>query len=445
MENENSIISKGISRRDFVKASSLTAGGIVLSSLPVGASARVAGNDTLRVALVGCGGRGTGAAFNALRAGDGIKLVALADIFQDRLDDCYGKLSQEFGGSEKLDVPEDQRFVSFDGYRHATELADVVILATPPGFRPLHFAEAVNQGKHIFTEKPLATDAPGIRSILESGEIAQEKGLNVVVGLQRRYQDNYREILRRLHNHELGEIMAGQVYWNQGSLWVNERQPEQTELEYQMRNWYHFTWICGDHNVEQHIHNIDVANWFLGEYPSSAQGMGGREVRKGKEYPQIFDHHFVEYTYPSGVTVASQCRQIPGCYNRVAEDFQGTKGFVYTDGGNNAVIRDRNKNIRYEHDGEEDPNPYQQEHDELFASIKRGNVINDTEYAAKATMSAIMGRMATYSGKQIEWDEALNSEHKLVPDRVDWDTPPPVEPDEEGRYPIAVPGETEVL
>lgn len=444
MENENSIISKGISRRDFVKASSLTAGGIVLSSLPVGASARVAGNDTLRVALVGCGGRGTGAAFNALRAGDGIKLVALADIFQDRLDDCYEKLSQEFGGSEKLDVPEDQRFVSFDGYRHATELADVVILATPPGFRPLHFAEAVNQGKHIFTEKPLATDAPGIRSILESGEIAQEKGLNVVVGLQRRYQDNYREILRRLHNQELGEIMAGQVYWNQGSLWVNERQPEQTELEYQMRNWYHFTWICGDHNVEQHIHNIDVANWFLGEYPSSAQGMGGREVRKGKEYPQIFDHHFVEYTYPSGVVVASQCRQIPGCYNRVAEDFQGTKGSVYTDGGNNAVIRDRNKNIRYEHDGEEDPNPYQQEHDELFASIRRGNVINNTEYAAKATMAAIMGRMATYSGKQIEWDEALNSEKKLVPDRVDWDTPPPVEPDEEGRYPIAVPGETEI-
>ena len=445
MDTKNTIFQKGISRRDFVKASSATAGGLMLSSLPLSKSAFAAGSGMIKVALVGCGGRGTGAAFNALAAGEDIQLVAMADVFQDRLDGSFDQLSQRYGDSDQLNVPDEHKFVGFDAYKHAADLADVVLEATPPGFRPSHFKYYVEQGKHVFMEKPLGTDAPGVRSIMASGEVAKEKQLNVVVGLQRRYQDNYREALRRVHNRELGDILSGQVYWNQGSLWVNEREPGQSELEYQLRNWYHFVWICGDHNVEQHIHNIDVANWFLGEYPARAQGMGGREVRDGIEYPQIFDHHYVEYTYPSGVVIASTCRQIPGCWNNVAEAFQGTRGFLNTDAGNNTVFRDRNQNVRYDHDGEDDPNPYQQEIDELFESIRRGNVIDDTEFGAKATLSAIMGRMATYSGQVIEWDDALNHGRRHVPDEIGWDLTPPVEPDEDGRYPIAVPGETEVF
>ncbi len=445
MDNKGTTSKKGITRRDFVKTTSLATSGLMLGSMPLKSSAYVTGSDMLKVAVIGCGGRGSGAAFNALSAGTDIKLVAMADLFQDRLDESYSRLSQRYGDSEQLDVPDEHKFTGFDSYKHAIDLADVVLLATPPGLRPHHYKYAVEKGKHVFMEKPLATDSPGVRSVLESGKIAREKKLNVVVGLQRRYQKNYREILRRIHNRELGDIISGQIYWNQGELWVRERKTEYTEMEYQNRNWYYFNWLCGDHILEQHIHQIDVANWFLGEYPLKAQGMGGREVRTGKEYGEIFDHHFVEFTYPSGAVIASQCRQIPGCFNRVAEDFQGTRGFLNIDGSNNAIIRDREQNVRYDHDGLDDPNPYQMEIDELFESIRRGNVIDDTEFGAKATLSALMGRMATYSGQVIEWNAALNSQRKLVPDYVDWDTVPPVLPDENGYYPVPIPGKTEVL
>ncbi len=445
MDSEHSSIQKGISRLDFVKASSATAGGLMLSSLPTAKSAYAAGSGKIKVALVGCGGRGTGAAFNALATGEDIQLVAMADAFRDRLDNSFDQLGGRYGDSEQLNVPDEHKFVGLDAYKHATDLADVVLEAAPPGFRPAHFNYAVEQGKHIFMEKPVATDAPGVRRILASGEIAREKGLNVVVGLHKRYRNSYREALKRLHNREIGDIISGQIYFNMGDLWVRERQPDQTELEYQIRNWYHFVWTCGDHIVEQHVHNIDAANWFLGEYPATAQGMGGREVRTGKEYPQIFDHHFVEYTYPSGVVIASQCRQIPGCYNREGEAFQATRGFLNMDENDNTVIRDRNKNIRYVHDGEDDPAPHQQEIDELFESIRRGNIIYNTEYGAKSTHAGIMGRMATYSGQVIGWDDALNHGRRHVPDDIGWDITPPVEPDENRRYPIAVPGEAEVF
>ncbi|MDI6401450.1 Gfo/Idh/MocA family oxidoreductase [Balneolaceae bacterium ANBcel3] len=445
MKDNSFTTNRGISRRDFVKASTITAGGLLLSSLPVGASAFAAGSETLKVALIGAGGRGTGAAFDAIRAGDGIKIVAVADLFQDRLDSCMSQLEQAFGGTDKLDVPQERRFVGFNAYKKATAEADIVLLCAPPGFRPDHYEEAVRQGKHVFMEKPVATDAPGIRRVLEAGEIAKQKGLNVVVGLQRRYQNNYREIVRRIRDGQVGEILGGQVYWNQGDIWVNNRQPGQSELEYQMRNWYYFNWVCGDHNVEQHIHNIDVASWFLNENPISAQGMGGREVRTGKEHGQIFDHHFVEYTYPSGARIASQCRQIPNTFGRVAEDFQATGGFLFTDGAHNATIHDRQKNLKYNHDGMDDPSPYQQEIIELVESIRKGTVIDDTRIGAEATLSAIMGRMATYTGQVITWDQAMNSQEQLVPKNMDWDTPPPVTPDENGYYPVPVPGRTPVI
>lgn len=431
----------GLTRRDFMKRTTLAAGGgLLFSSLPISASAYAGANDTLNVAVVGCGGRGTGAANQALNADEGVKIVALADAFRDRLDDCYNALNERFADSGRLDVPEERKFTGFDAYKHAIELADVVILATPPGFRPLHFEEAVNQGKHIFMEKPVATDATGVRRVLAAGRIAKQKKLNVIVGLQRHYQQNYMEALKRVQNGDMGDITGGSVYWNSSGVWVRERQPDMTEMEYQMRNWYYFNWLCGDHILEQHIHNIDVANWFIGEYPETAQGMGGREVRTGKDHGQIFDHHFVEFTYPGGAVISSQCRHQPDTFSRVEEHLRGTYGTIELDQGGKALMKDRNGVLLYDHNSMEDPNPYQQEHDDLFAAIRNGDVIDDTENGAKATLSAIMGRMATYSGQMITWDQAINSQEDMVPDNLDWDVEPPVLPDENGDYPVPVPG-----
>lgn len=436
-------------RRDFMKTTGILAGsGLLLGSLPVGASAFSSGSDELKVAVIGCGGRGTGAANQALIADPGVKIVALADLFRDRLDACYTSLSNRLEATEesdRLDVPEERKFVGFDAYRHAIEVADVVILAATPGYRPAHFEEAVKQDKHIFMEKPVATDADGVRRVLQAGREAKQKRLNVVVGLQRHYQDNYNIALEEIRNNRIGKIIGGQVYWNSAGVWVRERQPGMSELEYQNRNWYYFNWLCGDHILEQHIHNIDVANWFIGEYPVTAQGMGGREVRNGKDHGQIFDHHFVEFTYPGGAVISSQCRHQPNTFSNVAEFLQGTGGTVDLDSNHRALIKDYDGNVLYNHDGENDPNPYQTEHDVLFASIRNGEVIDDTENGAKSTLTAIMGRMATYSGKVISWDQAMNAQEKLVPDDMTWDTPPPVMPDEHGNYPVPVPGVTEIV
>ncbi len=451
MEKKTGLIHKTLSRRDFVKTSSLTAGGLLLSSLPLSASAYAAGSDTLTIALIGCGSRGTGAAANALGSSDGVKLVAMADILEDQLRDSYNGLVQRFGDTDKMDVPEENKFVGFDGYKKAIALADVVLLTTPTFFRPLHFEEAVNQGKHVFMEKPVAVDPAGVRRVLEAGKIAKEKNLNVVVGLQRRYDNRYRELYKRLRDGEIGEVISGQVYWNQGPFFIRERRPEWSELEHQIRNHFHFIWQAGDQVLDQMIHNIDVANWYLGEYPATAQGMGGREVRTGKEYGQIFDHNFVEFTYPSGAVISAQCRQIPGCFNIVTERFNGSKGFLSTGGPEGPTIRDRNKNERFRYEGENDPSPYDHEHVELFTSIRNGEVLDNTDYGAKSTMAAVMGFMATYSGQFLEWDKALQSDrrmyphHDLNPEDVDWDTPAPVQPDENGYYPIPVPGVTQVL
>lgn len=444
--NNRSDGKRNISRRDFFKtSSSLAAGGLILSSLPVGAGAYAGGTATIKIALIGCGGRGTGAARQALSTGDGVQLVAMADAFRDRLDDSLNTLNKVFSDNpEKLNVPEEHKFVGFEAYKDAIELADVVILATPPGFRPIHFEAAVNADKHVFMEKPLATDAPGVRKVLEAGKVADQKGLNVVVGLQRHYQNSYREVLQRINDGEVGDIVSGQVYWNSDGVWVRPRQPQQNEMEYQMRNWYYFTWLCGDHIMEQHIHNIDVANWFIGEYPESAQGMGGREVRTGPEHGQIFDHHFVEFTYPSGAVIASQCRHQPNTMNRVAEFFQGTKGTVDISGDRGSLKSWDGKTL-YDHNADDDPNPYQQEHNELFASIRNGGQINNTEYGAKSTMTALMGRMATYSGDVISWDEALNSEVSIMPEEYAWEAAPPVLPGPDGEYPVPVPGQAKVV
>ena len=431
-------------RREFLKTSALLAGGTMLSQLPF-TGAYAAGNDTIKVALVGCGGRGTGAAFQALGTKYNIKLVAMADAFRDRLDESYKPLFEKFGKA-KVDVPEEKKFVGFDGYKNAIAEADVVLLATPPGFRPIHFEEAIKQNKHVFMEKPMATDAPGIRKVLAVAEEAKQKKLNVVVGLQRRYQNNYRETIKQIQDGAIGDVVSGQVYWNSGGVWVRPRQANQTEMEYQMRNWYYFNWLCGDHITEQHIHNIDVANWIKNSYPVSAQGTGSRFLRTGKEYGEIYDNHSVEFIYEDGTVLQSQCRHYEGCDNRVDESFQGTKGKVYLSANNSGKLWDYKGNEIYDHAGKGDPNPYQTEHDELFAAINAGEYkFADAEYGAKSTMTSILGRNATYSGQTIKWDEALNSDISLMPDTFAWDAKPKVLPGEDGFYPIAIPGKTKVL
>jgi len=440
-------IDRKASRRKFLKNSVKVAGtGAFLSSLPDSASAYVAGAGEISLAVVGCGGRGTGAAAQALEADEDVRLVAMADVFEDQVERSFKGLSGKFASTNKLKVTEGTKFIGFDAYKKAIDLADVVILATPPGFRPQHFEYAVGQGKHIFMEKPVATDVTGIKRVLTAGKLAKQKKLNVIVGLQRHYQRSYLEIEKHILKGKMGDIVSGQVYWNSAGVWVRPRKYQQTELEYQMRNWYYFTWICGDHIVEQHIHNIDVANWYIGSVPISAQGMGGREVRKGRDHGQIFDHHFVEFVYPEGQVVASQCRHQKGCLNRVEEMFQGTKGSVSVHGGNFGLMKSSSDTVIYKHDGESDINPYQQEHNELFAAVKSGEYLyDDTEKGANSTMTAILGRMATYSGQLFTWDQAMATDLKLVGELNSFNDEAPVLPDSNGIYPVAIPGVTKYV
>ncbi|MGI9626434.1 MAG: Gfo/Idh/MocA family protein, partial [Longimicrobiales bacterium] len=415
-------------RRRFMKATTTAMGGLTFVGTPRFARAQPSGSNPIRIGVIGCGGRGTGATVQALSTEQDVQLVAMADVFADRVEGSYETLTtlEDVDLNPRIDVPPERRYSGFDAYEHVLPQVDVVLLATPPGFRPIHFEAAVNAGKHVFMEKPVATDSPGIRRVLESASKAKADGLNVVVGLQRHYQTMYREWVNRLHAGMIGDIVLGRIYWNSAGVWVRERQPDQTEMEYQMRNWYYFNWLCGDHIVEQHIHNIDVANWVLGDHPVRAQGQGGRQVRTGLDHGEIFDHHFVEFTYDSGATVLSQCRHMPECMDRVTEAFHGSNGTAPEPG----LIKSSTGHALFEYDDEEDPNPYQVEHDELFAAIAAGkSKYADGENGAIATMTSILGRMATYSGRVVEWDEAIASDLSLMPSRYAWDAPPPVLPD----------------
>jgi predicted dehydrogenase len=435
-----------INRRTFVKkASGLAATSFVAPQL-LQAKAHYDGADVIKVGLIGCGGRGAGAAFQALSTEQNIQLVAMGDAFRDRLDGTYDYIKSELENNEldasRLNVAEENKFVGFDAYEKVIPLVDVVILTTPPGFRPMHFEAAIKANKHVFMEKPVATDVPGIRKVLAVAEEAKKKKLNVVVGLQRHYEKQYQVWVDMLHGGVIGDIVTSRVYWNSGGVWVRERKPGMTEMEYQMRNWYYFNWLCGDHICEQHIHNLDVGNWVKQAHPVKAQGIGGRLVRTGKDHGEIFDHHIVEYTYADGSKMMSQCRHMPGCYNQVTEAFHGTSGTAPHPGKilskSGYAILDRN--------ARKDKNPYQVEHDVLFKAIANGEYkFADAENGAKATMTAILGRMATYSGQEIKWDDAMKSNLSLMPERFAWDANPPIMPNADGYYPVAVPGVTKVM
>lgn len=431
--NQSPIV-QPVTRRTFISTGSAAA----VAALSTSRFAFAQASDTLKIALIGCGGRGSGAANQALNV-PGTKLVALADAFKDRLDGALNNLKNAHPNS--VDVPADRQFVGLDAFKNAISLADVVILATPPGFRPFHFEEAIKQGKHVFAEKPVATDAPGVRRFLAAAEEAKKKNLKVGIGLQRHHQPGYLETIQRLHDGAIGDIHTLRVYWNDGGVWVNPRKPGQSEMEFQMRNWYYFNWLCGDHICEQHIHNLDVGNWVKNAYPVKARGMGGRQVRTAKEYGEIYDHHAVEYFFADGSTMFSQCRHIRGAWSSVSEHCVGTKGNADVSGH---LIRATGSDA-WRYRGTKNVDPYQQEHDDLFAAIRGNKEYNEAFNGAKSTMTAILGRMATYSGAEISWDDALNSQIDLFPEKLAWDAMPKSLPDENGFYKVAVPGQTKTV
>jgi myo-inositol 2-dehydrogenase/D-chiro-inositol 1-dehydrogenase len=431
------------SRRSFLKKTSVSvAAGLSVARLSVSHAAHPFGDDTIRIGLVGCGGRGTGAAAQAMNTSGPTRLVAVADVFESRLNDCVDYLGRDH--ADKLDVPPERRFVGLDAYQGVMASdADLIILTTPPGFRPLHFEAAIAADKHVFMEKPVAVDAPGIRRVQATGHVAREKNLAVAVGIQRRHEDRYKETVKRIQDGMIGDIIASRVYWNSDGVWVRPRKPGQTEMEYQLQNWYYFNWLCGDHIVEQHIHNLDVGNWVKNAFPVSAAGMGGRLVRRGIDHGQIFDHHCVEFTFDDGSKMFSQCRHMPGTQSNVSEFVHGSKGSASVSGAQ--LYNERGDTIWQYGDG--GGGGHQQEHHDLFALLRNGEVPNETEYGAMSTMTAILGRMATYSGKVISMEQALAQGKLIAPvDHFDsFDDLPPVRPDGDGRYPVPVPGVTQVL
>lgn len=418
------------------------AGAALAAGLSLARGAHAAGSDLLRIALIGCGGRGTGAAVNALRTKANVKLVAMADAFKDRLDNCLRAVKSQC--PDRVDVPEDRKFTDLDGYEKAIGSdVDLVLLCTPPGFRPRQFEAAVKAGKHVFAEKPLATDAPGVRRVMAANEEAKKKGLFVAVGHHLRHEVKHKEVMKRVHDGAIGKILYMRIYFNSTGVWVRPRQSGQTEMQHQVRNWYYFNWLCGDHIVEQHVHDIDVANWFLKDrHPVQANGMGGRQVRVGKDYGEIFDHHSVEFEYADGTRLYSYCRHIPGCWDSFAEYAHGTAGHADVQGHGHAVLC---VNGQAPQKWERGPDGHQLEMDDFFAGIATGKPYNEVDRTLPSTMTAILGRMATYSGQVVKWDDAINSKLDLAPERLAWDAQPKLLPGPDGIYPCAVPGVTKAL
>jgi predicted dehydrogenase len=410
------------SRRDFLKSSALA---VAASQLAVASHAHAAGSDVLKVGLIGCGGRGTGAAAQALNADKNVKLTAMGDAFLDRLESSLASLRKDKAIVEKIDVKDDHKFAGFDAYKQVIDSGvDVVLLTTPPHFRPIHFKYAIDQGKHVFAEKPVAVDAPGIRSMIETCEAAKKKNLSVVSGLCLRYDAGFQETIKRIHDGAIGDIVALQANDLRSGIWQKERQPDWTDMVFQMRNWYHFTWLCGDFNVEQHVHFLDICAWVMkNEYPVKCVGNGGRQVRTAQGH--IYDHFSIIYEYAKGQKLFSFCRQIPKCKNDISAQAMGTKGTANLSEATGKMSINPTGAAPWFSKGQH-KDMYQVEHDELFASIRAGKPINNGEYMVKSTMMAIMARMAAYTGQQITWEMAMNSKEDLSPPKYDWNVKLPM-------------------
>ncbi len=390
-------------RRAFLQS----AGAAAVAALDIPLVHAAGARETLKVGLIGCGGRGTGAAGQALNADSNVQLVAMGDLYPDRLQSSLKQIQAE-APPGKVDVVPERQFTGFDAYKSVIAASDVVLLCEPPHFRPSHLKAAIEAGKHVFAEKPVAVDAPGVRSVLASCELAKQKKLAVVSGLCLRYSDRYREAMKRIHGGLIGRPVAVHANDLRGGRWAKPRQEAWDDITYQTRNWYNFTWLSGDFNVEQHVHNLDVAAWALGDrYPVKAVGTGGRQVLTGPEYGNIYDHFSIVYEYEDGVRLHAHTRQMGGCKNDISVQVLGAAGLAHISEGAMKV-------------GDWTPQGpgnkfYQVEHDELFKSIRAGEPINNGEYMSKSTLLAIMGRMAAYTGQQITWEQALNSKEDLSP------------------------------
>jgi len=418
------------SRRDFLKTSTAATIGLGMLS-----NAHAAGSDTIKVGLIGCGGRGSGAAEDICKAAGttyNIKLHAMGDAFENQLQNCRDRLKNHDVCKDKFDVSDDRSFFGLDAYQKVIDCCDLVMLATPPGFRPQHIEATIKAGKHLFAEKPVAVDGTGIRKVLAAYEEANKKGLSVVTGTQRRHQAGYVESMNRIHEGAIGDIVTARVYWNGSEIWAHKRKPGWSDTEYQVRNWYHFLWLCGDHITEQHVHNLDVACWAIGAHPVKSVGMGGRQAISEPERGQSYDHFAVDYEFPNGVHVLSMCRQIGGCANDVSETIVGTNGQWHS-GGYRFSGRYKSR-VRVPNE----VNPYVQEHMDLLESITTHKPVNELKQVAESTLTAILGRTSAYTGKEVTWDQALHSKLDTFPKKLDMSGPM-----EEPPFPR--PGVTELI
>jgi len=430
-----------LTRRDFLKTSAAASAAALAGGCAMGDRREAPGVlhaahrlERIRVGLIGCGGRGRDAALDALKADDNTVVTALGDLFQDRLDEGRKWLTEEAGKAgkaERVQVTDDHCFVGWDAYQNVINAGvHLVILATPPHFRPQHLHAAISTGKHVFMEKPVAVDPVGARSVIASSDLAARKGLAIVAGTQRRHDPAYVETMKRIQEGWIGDVVAGQCYWNQGPLWVKKREPGWSDMEWQCRNWLYFTWLSGDHIVEQHVHNLDVMNWALGGPPLKCVGMGGRQSRTAEEYGNIWDHFACEFEYANGARVLSMCRQVQGASERISERVVGTRGVANPDG----VIEGRRK---YKYEGQR-VNPYVQEHRDLIASIRSGRPLNEGRRIAESTLTAIMGRISAYTGREVQWSWVMNSSALDL-------TPPKYEFGDLAIEPVAVPGQTKLV
>jgi len=440
----------GASRRDFLKVAGIGSLGLVAAgNLGIARGANVGGTDLMKVALIGCGRRGMGSIRDRIAVGDNMKLVALADVAEQpgQVAAKFIRETDEYKG--KIDLSDDCIFTGFDAYKKAIDCCDHALIASPPGFHPEHYAYAVKQGKHVFVEKPFGVDAPGFKICMETNKMADEKGLTVCGGYQRRHQPNYLEWIKRIIDGEIGDVDSTQVYWNGSQVWIRGVRGEtEPEMSFQVRDWYFFNWLSGDHIIEQHCHNIDVGNWIHGKgdrmaHPVSCIGLGGRQWRKSPILPynecgNVFDHHYVEFRFADGSVMHSQCRQINGCWSSVTEKVRGTKGH------GEACWLKPNGGSRWDFPKDQNKNAYVEEHINQVNAIRNGTYLNDGWHSSVSSMTAVMGRMATYSGQEIQWDDAVEKGAALFPygKELTFETEPPVMPGPDGTYEhaVAIPG-----
>jgi predicted dehydrogenase len=436
MKDEATTRNAGMTRREVIKTASLAS---LAAAMPGGLYAAGA-SERIKVGLIGCGGRGTGAAIDSANASPDVVIAAMGDLFADQQKWSLGRLKEKLP-AERVTVTPETMFTGFDAYEKvlATDV-DVVILATPPFFRPMQLKAAIEAGKHVFTEKPVAVDPAGVRSVIATSELATSKGLAIVAGTQRRHQAHYIELMKRVHAGDIGELVSGQCYWNMGALWVdraamnwaNRIVEKWSDMEWQLRNWLFTIWAGGDHIVEQHVHNLDVMNWAFQAHPVKCSGMGGRAARTQPQYGNIFDHFAVEYEYPNGARILSMCRQTEGATDNVSERVVGTEGFTYSDSADGYM-----KGAHPWENAEASPNPYVVEHADLIASIKAGKPLNEGRQVAESCLTAIMGRMSAYTGRALSWDWAMNaSELVLGPSQLEFGDLPPLEVPVPGKTPL---------